>query len=99
MKTRIRVEQSVNETTYTPEYFVDGWIFSGWESFYDIMGSSCGKPQKAWMRASKKFPTLSPEHSEQFAKQVIDEYFLMLSGEEKVKLHHKTKKTTYIDYP
>jgi len=97
MKTRIRKEQSIHDTVYVPEYYNEGWIFKGWESFMDIMGSSCGLPQKAWIRTSKN--TKFEAGTLEYAKDVIDTYLSMISEEEKIKYHHKHKEISFIDYP
>lgn len=94
-KTRICKQESENKTVYYAQYLHEGFIFNTWVHFSSLEASSIALA--AWRNASKK-----SQHgfsSLEFAKDIIDAYLEILDEKERAITHHKTKKTTYIDYP
>lgn len=95
LKTRIRKEESDGKVVYSPEFLHEMWILKSWTRF-----SSLDSPTtciKAWIKACDR--TKESLSSLEFSKEVIDYYIYLVEEENKDQYHHKTKKTTYIDYP
>lgn len=96
MKTRIRVEKSEYKTVYIPEYYHEGLIFNSWKVFHCIEESS-NTARIAWQKTC--YNSKAESGSEQFAKDVIDNYLANISDDNREKDHHKHKEISYVKYP